>query len=166
MNKRERKKVFEDMDYEMSVQSRQGDFSRARSITAGTCTGGVTEIVMRGNNSFMWMILQPVEVIELIHQLAANVGCHIHMQPRNDFASWRNWNYTKEELEHYRNGGGALLAHGHAPHVNDMAPHAEVGAKLPLPQDQPGLNINIMTDRDGDGKTMATEKPRKRRTAN
>lgn len=166
MNKRQRKKVFEDMEHEMSVQNRQGDFSRARSVTVGTCSGGVTEIMMRGNNSFMWMVLQPVEVIELIHQLAANVGCHIHMQPRNDFASWRNWNYTKEELEHYRAGGGGLLGSGHAPHVNDLAPHVDVGAKLPPPQQQPGLNINIMSEGGKDGKVMATEKLRKRRAAN
>jgi hypothetical protein len=141
MNSRERKKAFEAIENEMSVQSRKGDLSRARSISAGIYPGGVTEVIMRGDGSYMWIILQPVEVIEFIHQLAANVGCHIHVQPRKDFASWRNWKYTEEELNHYRNGGGGRIGSGHAPHVNDMEPHMLVGANLPPPEQQPGLNF-------------------------
>ena len=130
---------------------------------------------MRGNNSFMWMILQPVEVIELIHQLAANVGCHLHLQPRNDFSSWRNWNYTKEELEHYRMGGGGLIApppspsilqgSGHAPHVNDMAPHADVGAKLPHPEKQPGMSAINIPEGEQNGEAVAVNGPEERRAA-
>ena len=154
MNKRERKKAFEELENDMSVQNRQGDLRRARSITAGIYPGGVTEVMMRGNNDYMWMILQPVEVVEFIHQLAANIGCHIHIQPRKDFASWRNWNYTTEELEHYRHGGGGLLASGYAPHVNDMAPHNQVGANLPPPEQQPGLNFTG----NPNGEAVAVEK--------
>ena len=115
--------------------------TRARSITVGTAFGGATEITMRGNGgNFLHCIMQPVEVIELIHQLAANVGCHIHLQPRKDFASWRDWKYTEEELTHYR-GVQPFPGVGHAPHVNDMAPHMQVGANLPPPEQQPGMKI-------------------------
>jgi len=115
--------------------------SRARSITVGTAFGGATEITMRGNSgNFLYCIMQPVEVIELINQLAANVGCHIHLQPRKDFASWRDWKYTEEELTHYR-GVQPLPGVGHAPHVNDMAPCMQIGANLPPPEQQPGLKI-------------------------
>lgn len=161
MNKRERKKLYEELENDMSVQSRQGDLRRARSITAGIVPGGVTEVMMRGNNDYMWMILQPVEVVEFIHQLAANIGCHIHIQPRRDFASWRDWNYTQEELEHYRHGGGGLLASGHAPHVNDMALHMDVGKNLPPPDEQPSLNFTG----NPNGETVAVKKPSKRRAA-
>jgi hypothetical protein len=160
MKNSERKKEFERLDNEMSVQSRHGDLSRARSITAGICPGGVTEINMRGNNSNLWIILQPVEVIEFIHQLAANVGCHIHLQPRNDFSSWRNWKYTPGELEHYRNGGGALrnTGSGHAPHVNDMDVHADKGRTLPPPEQQPGLQPALMARSNENEQTVATQK--------
>jgi hypothetical protein len=65
---------------------------RARSVTVGTAFGGTTEVSMRGNgDKFLYSIMQPVEVIELIHQLAANIGCHIAVKPRDDFGSWREW---------------------------------------------------------------------------
>jgi len=115
--------------------------SRARSVTVGTAFGGITELTLRSESSnFLFCLMQPVEVIELIHQLAANVGCHIHLQPRRDFASWRDWKYTEEELAHYR-GPQMLPGVGHAPHVNDMAPHSQVGANLPPPEQQPGMKI-------------------------
>lgn len=76
---------------ELAILSSADRINRARSITVGTAFNGVTEIVMRGDGKYIFSILQPTEVIELIHQLAANVGCHINIQPRNDFASWRQW---------------------------------------------------------------------------
>jgi hypothetical protein len=161
MNKRERKKAFDEIEAKMSVQSRQSDLSRARSITAGTCSGGTTEVVMRGGDGFLWIILQPVEVTELIHQLAANIGCHINIQPRVDFASWRNWNYTSQELEHYRLGGGGLPAHmngaGHAPHVNDMTSRMQIGANMPHPDLQPGMSNTLKENEDAE-EAMAVEK--------
>lgn len=66
--------------------------NRARSIAVGTCFNGVTEVMMRGNDGkVLWCPMQPQEIVELIHQLAANIGCHIAVKPRQDFASWRNW---------------------------------------------------------------------------
>lgn len=82
--------------------------NRAQSITIGSSGGGTTEISMRGvYGQHLWNVYQPVEVIEIINQMAANIGCHIHIQPREDFASWRVWKEpTDEEKKH--------LA-GHAP---------------------------------------------------
>jgi hypothetical protein len=97
--------------------------------------------------------MQPVEVIELIHQLAANVGCHLQLVPRKDFSSWRDWKYTEAELAHYR-GEQFLPGVGWPPHPNDMAPHSQVGANLPPPEQQPGLNFTETSN----GEAVAVEK--------
>ena len=123
------------LDEQMSLENRNGDLRRARAVTVGTSFGGTTEIMMRGNDgSILWTPMQPVEVIELIHQLAANVGCHINLQPRKDFSSWREWKVTEEERLHLQ---------GHPPFPNDMAPHVQVGSNLPPPEQQPGLKIEV-----------------------
>lgn len=82
----------------IELESQQSNLNRARSITVGTAySGGCLEISLRGNGDRqLWMILQPTEVVELINQLAAGVGCHIHVQPRDDFASWRHWDNTPQ----------------------------------------------------------------------
>jgi hypothetical protein len=167
MNNSTRKQAFQNLENEMSVRSREGDLSRARSITVGTCNGGVTEIMMRGGNQYMWMIMHPVEVVEFIHQLAANVGCHIHVQPRQDFASWRHWQCTDEELAHYRSGGGALLnkGSGHAPHVNDIAPFVSVGKQPPLAAPNPINKPALAVRSEENEQTLATQKPVKRSRA-
>jgi hypothetical protein len=128
--------------------------SRARSVTVGTAFGGVTELTMRrGDNTFTYAIMQPVEVIELIHQLSANVGCHMQLVPRKDFASWRDWKLTEAELEHYR-GVQPLSGVGWPPHVNDMAPHQQIGSNMPPPEEQPGLNFTGTSN----GEAVAVEK--------
>lgn len=127
---------------------------RARSVTVGTAFGGVTELIMRGgDNTFTFAIMQPVEVIELIHQLSANVGCHMQLVPRKDFASWRDWKLTEAELAHYR-GVQSLPGVGWPPYANDMAPHNQVGANLPPPEQQPGLNFTETSN----GEAVAVEK--------
>ena len=127
MKNNEKKKQMQLLENQMTVNSRNIDLCRAHAINIGHATGGVTEISMRGGpNGYTWIILQPVEVIELIHQLAGNVGCHIHIQPRMDFSSWRAWNYTKEELEHYRFGGGQISAP-----ENKFIPPLYLGAGCP-----------------------------------
>jgi len=98
----------------------ESSLNRARSVTVGTCFGGTTELMMRGNDgSVLWTPMQPVEVVELIHQLAANVGCHIALKPRQDFASWREWRVSEAEKKHLN---------GHVPFVNDMAVFQQLGA--------------------------------------
>ena len=130
----------------MALENREGDFNRARSITVGTTFGGTTEIGMRCNDGrFVWSVMQPVEVIELIHQLAANVGCHINLAPRRDFSSWRDWRVSEEERLHLN---------GHPPFPNDMAPYNQVGANLPPPEQQPGLKFTG----NSNGEAVAVEK--------
>ena len=86
MKKTEAQKKIEEIELEMVVGSRLTDLNRSRSISVGTSFGGTTELIMRSDGGrHIWCTMQPVEVIELIHQLAANVGCHIAIKPRDDF---------------------------------------------------------------------------------
>ncbi len=79
--------------------------NRAQSMTIGSCGGGTTEISMRGvYGQNLWNAYQPVEVIEIINQLSAAIGCHIHIQPREDFSSWRTWREMTEEDKKHLNG--------------------------------------------------------------
>lgn len=108
--------------------------NRARSVTVGTAFGGVTELMMRKNDgNCVWATLQPVEVIELIHQLAAGIGCQLFLQPREDFASWRSWS-----------PGDTRLLNGHPPHASDINPHELRARILPKPENQPGMQPALM----------------------
>jgi hypothetical protein len=64
---------------------------RARSFTVGTTTGGILEVGMRGDYGHLWYILQPVEAVEIIGQIAAAAGIEIAMRPKQDFSAWRSW---------------------------------------------------------------------------
>ena len=81
-------------DNHLEVQKRafgQEKF-RAQSITIGKIGYGATEVILRApDGSYLFYILQPVEVIELLEQLAVNVGCSVEVKPRKDFASYREW---------------------------------------------------------------------------
>lgn len=152
------KSIIKKHQQKMAEDDLDSQLNRARSITVGTAFGGTTEVMMRRNNGeVVWCVLQPVEVMELIHQLSANVGCHINIIPRQDFGSWRDWRLTPEELAHYR-GIQPLQGIGHAPHVNDMAPHANKGSVLPPPKLQPGLAIS-----NNEENIITIEKPTKTR---
>ena len=120
---------------------------RAQSITIGTAGGGTTEITMRATDgSYLWNVYQPVEVVELINQLSANIGCHIHIQPRNDFSSWREW-----KQEEYM-----IAGNGFPPFANDLALYSQVGAVLPPPEKQPGMSIKKNSSEEKD--VVATKK--------
>lgn len=115
-----RLKKIRQMEAEMDLENRESNRNRARSITVGTAFGGTTEIMMRSDGGkHIWCVMQPCEIVELIYQLAANVGCNIAMKPRNDFASWRDWRVSEAEKKHLN---------GHAPFVNDMAVFQKLGA--------------------------------------
>jgi hypothetical protein len=137
------KQRIQDQEEELILKSRESEFCRARSVTVGSGNGGVTEIMMRSANGYMWQIMQPVEIIEFIHTLAGAIGCQVAIQPRKDFASWRNWKYSDAELEHYREGGGALVsrkvASGWPPYASDPFPHASRALKMPKLEKQPGV---------------------------
>lgn len=147
------RKQWDAMETRLQLENRESEFNRARSVTVGTAFGGTVEVMMRGNNSFMWATLQPVEVVELINQMAAGIGCHIAIKPRKDFASWRGW-----ELDAPWNVSG----NGWPPFADDIAPHANRGAVLPPPEEQPGMMKPKVRSKEN---VMATEKPKNRRSA-
>ena len=108
---------------------------------------------MRGDaGEFLWTPLQPVEAIELIHQLAASVGCHINLQPRDDFSSWREWRSTnpQTQLPAQNPGNGMNTNVGYS---NEEDPSSNIGAVLPHPSKQPGFKFSRGNKHD-----VATEK--------
>jgi len=116
----DRIKKLRELEAKMDLENRESNYNRARSISVGTAFGGTSEIMMRGDGGrHLWCIMQPVEVIELIHQLAANVGCNAQITPRKDFSSWRDWRVSEAEKKHLN---------GHVPFVNDMAVVQQLGA--------------------------------------
>jgi hypothetical protein len=151
MKPSEVKKKLAELRDQQELANRMGELSRARSVTVGTAFGGTTEVSMRASDgTHVWCLLQPVETIELIHQLAANVGCHIALKPREDFSSWRGWQVTEAERLHLN---------GHAPFA-DPVPNADnVGASLPPPEQQPGMKLNRSND-----DVVATKKTVNRRS--
>jgi hypothetical protein len=120
MKPSEVKKRLAEIEARQYIANVESNLNRARSVTVGTAFGGTTEISMRGDGGqSLWCLMQPVEVIELIHQLAANAGCHISIKPRDDFSSWREWRVSEAEKKHLN---------GHAPAVSDMAVFQQLGA--------------------------------------
>lgn len=120
MKRQEAKRKYQELQNRQDVENFESNLNRSRSITVGTSFGGTTEILMRGDGGrHLWCVMQPVEVLELIHQLAANVGCHIAIKPRDDFGSWREWRLPDAEKQHLN---------GHPPFVNDMAVFQRLGA--------------------------------------
>ena len=151
MNKKDFEQQMQDIAHKMSLENRDGDLRRARSIAVGTAFGGVTEIMMRGNDgNVLWSHMQPVEVIELIHQLAANVGCHIHIQPREDFSSWRGWSTETKKIQ--PNEGVATL--------ENKENFQKIGQDASTKQ----INGAIKPQETENGQIMATKKAVKRRT--
>ena len=137
LNKKQQKEIQQKMQQQTFENDIAAEQNRARSVTVGTAFGGATELMMRKpDGNVIYAILQPVEVIELLHQLAAGVGCHLHLQPREDFASWRNWKTeTPEDIRHLN---------GHPPFASDINPHELRARILPTPENQPGMQPALM----------------------
>ena len=147
MKKTERQKKLDAIQLQTEVDNFTSNLNRARSVAVGTAFGGITEVSMRANDGrVLWALLQPTEVTEVIHQLAANIGCHISIQPRQDFGSWRKWNETTP----------SMLAGGGWPPFSKHPPQARVDHK-----NQPGLDNPIRSNKD---EPMAIEKPVNRRS--
>jgi hypothetical protein len=152
MTSEEREKLLDEYNREKDVleakqhlMGMKASMTRGRSITAGTAFGGVTEISIRGDGQDLWVILQPSEVLEFIHQLAGVVGCHINIKPREDFGSWRGW--KKSENERELEWGGVYAGGDHPPH-----PLLEVEKKV-------GLVMHPTQKETGEtNETMATTK--------
>lgn len=86
---------------ENELASIQQSQTRARSFTIGSACGGIIEVSMRGDFSNLWYLLQPVEAVEVINQLAAAAGIEVAMRPRQDFASWRSWDTSLPASVHW-----------------------------------------------------------------
>jgi hypothetical protein len=143
---------------ELEFTRSQPDTNRARAVSVGTAFGGTSEIVMRGDSgNHLYCYMQPVEVLELIHQLAANIGCHLAIQPREDFASWRNWHVPADERKRL----GA-----HAPFVSDMALFSNKGSSGETPAPEllgsntyiEASSVNVLTDQEKKHVSVSVEK--------
>ena len=67
---------------------------------------------MRADNGrFLYVQLMPGEVVELLYQIAGGIGVNISLSPRRDFAVYRNYKYSDEEIKN---------AAGHAPPPSDI----------------------------------------------
>jgi hypothetical protein len=157
LSKKNQKKIEQEIAMRIHLDEIKANESRARSVTVGTAFGGVIELMMRKHDgSIVWATLQPVEAIELLHQLSAGVGCHLNLIPRQDFASWRDWkSETPEQIRHLN---------GHPPFASDINPHELRARILPKPEEQPGMQPALMAKRDNyEQQIMATEKTVKRR---
>ena len=109
MNQKEFQKEFREKQQQLQLKMLDANRNRAQTVSIGMSGSGMTEITMRGDDgTFLWNVYRPAQVIELIHQLASNVGCHIHIQPRKDFASYREWKEVPEEEKTYLNGFSPL----------------------------------------------------------
>ena len=93
--------------------------ARSRSLTIGTANGGMIEVGMRGDYSSLWYLLRPVEVAEILEQLAAAAGLEIAMRPKQNFASWRSWDSEMPAFSEWK---------GSAPHNIGAEERAMLGA--------------------------------------
>ena len=144
MNKQAKKQI-DAHNAELSVSGSAERFTRANSITTGNAGGGAIEICLRANDRHLWILLQPTEIIELIHQLAAGTGCLINIQPRNDFGSWRQWKESSESQ---------IPLTQWAP-LGQWAPHST--------HPPTAIPNNPVIRNETNEQTMAIEKPKNRR---
>ena len=91
-----RKKINEFYE-ENELANLMANKNRARSFSVGTAFGGIIEVSMRGDHHNLWCILQPVEAVEFIEQLAAAAGLQVALRPKQDFSTWRGWNVETED---------------------------------------------------------------------
>lgn len=140
-------KKMQELTERAQIEGMESNMNRARSLTVGTAFGGTTEVMMRSDGGkHLWCVMQPSEVVELIHQLSANIGCHLSLKPREDFASWRNWKISDDEKKHLQ---------GHVPFVNDMAPFNQLGISgIEKSEYEKLLNHAVETGGGGHGATQ------------
>jgi hypothetical protein len=135
MNKKEFEKEFRERQQQQQLSALDSNRNRAQSVSIGMSASGTTEITMRGvDGTFLWNLYQPVQVTEFIHQLAASIGCHIHIQPRDDFGSWREWREPSETEK--------LRLNGFPPFAGQQLGHEKVGL---LPQEEVQEKENVAT---------------------
>jgi hypothetical protein len=92
MNQEEHALAMQAIEYEQELENRRSNLTRGRAITCGAGFSQTVEVTVRGDgDKRLWVVLTPHEVGDLIHQLAATIGCTTTIEPRNDFLSYRNW---------------------------------------------------------------------------
>ena len=134
--------------------------NRARSVSIGTAFGGTVDISLRRpDGQVTYAVLQPVEAIEVLHQLAASVGCHLHLQPREDFGSWRKW--KDKDATDLRSYYGARIAPSPEYDEDERTTKA---TQLPPVREQVGVNPDMMVKEQEDA--VATEKTVDKRKLN
>lgn len=146
---------------ERQLKSMAQDDHRAQSISIGHAGGGTTDITMRGAcGGYLWNIYQPTEVVELINQLAANIGCHIHIQPREDFSSWRQWKQISDEERENLNG--------FPPFSEQLNQNFRLGTGSPLlpsQKNQARVSVKMLEKEEDNKDAVATKKTVNKRSA-
>jgi hypothetical protein len=95
-----RKKIHEIYEQNEYADLKQNQ-NRARSFSVGTTTGGIIEVSMRADHANLWYLLYPVEVAEIIEQLASAAGLQVALRPKQDFTTWRSWDATSPDFSHW-----------------------------------------------------------------
>jgi len=133
--------------------------NRARSVSVGTAFGGAVDLTMRRPDGVCtYAILQPVEAIEVLHQLAAAVGCHLNLQPRQDFSSWRVWKNLESHNCNSETKNAQPHSLSHTPQPEILQENIYKGREMPMPEQQPGLQPALMAKETQDEQAVATEK--------
>lgn len=97
MTQEEHTLAIQEFHYKQEINNNISISNRGRSLLVGTCFNEMVEVSMRGDgDKRLWVILDPLEVGELIHQLAATIGCTATVTQRTDFLAFRKWNQNKQ----------------------------------------------------------------------
>jgi hypothetical protein len=151
MNKKEFEKEFEERQQHLQLEALESQRNRAQAVSIGMSGSGTTEITMRGvDGTFLWNVYPPTQVTEFIHQLAASIGCHIQIQPREDFGSWREWNPASDEEKLHLNGFPSF--------ARERVGHEKVG--LVKHDSSPGLSVVKEKEQDDVAKKKVVNKRR------
>lgn len=96
------RKEIEEIYEQNELAALKANQNRARSISVGSASGGLIEIILRGEHNSMWYILHPVEAVEFLEQLASSCGIEILKRPKQDFTSWRSWELDQPNSAHWK----------------------------------------------------------------
>jgi len=150
MKDKEFAEKFKALQQEHQLSAQESYKTRAQAITVGPSAGGCVELTMRTSaGNFVWHLFQPVQAVELIHQMAAAIGCHINIQPRDDFASWREWKKPESEKKDQLNG--------HPP-FSTLHGRPDIATGLPEPDKQIGINHQIGINTEDKKDAVPTKK--------
>lgn len=145
---KELEKILEARNIEAQKRSIKQEKFRAQSVMVGKVGAGATEMSLRGvDGSYLFIVLHPSEVIELIHQTAANIGCTVAITPREDFASYRAWPNSSEITGE---------TNGHSPHAKLANGFEKIGIAAPTTSNN---SVTAHKENESTKKVMAASKP-------